>query len=70
MISAVPGYEKLADLLLGDVLIVNDQNSAEKLIELGQGEFRVVTLDGHYYPARQIHTGGGDKQVPLAGPRK
>jgi len=67
VISAVPGYEKLADLLLGDVLIVNEQNSAEKLIELGQGDFRVVTLDGHYYPARQIHTGGGDKQVPLLG---
>ena len=41
--------------------------SAEKLIGLGQGEFRVVTLDGHYYPARQIHTGGGDKQMPLLG---
>lgn len=67
VISAVSGYEKLADLLLGDVLIVNDQHSAEKLIELGQGEFRVVTLDGHYYPARQIHTGGGDKQMPLMG---
>ncbi len=67
VISAVPGYEKLADLLLGDVLIVNDQDSAEKLIELGQGDFRVVTLDGHYYPTRQLHTGGGEKQVPLLG---
>ncbi len=67
VITATPGYEKLADLLLGDVVIVNDQYSAEKLIGLGQGEFRVVTLDGHYYPARQIHTGGGDKQMPLLG---
>ncbi|MGB5106245.1 MAG: chromosome segregation protein SMC, partial [Candidatus Zixiibacteriota bacterium] len=67
VITATPGYEKLADLLLGDVVIVNDQTSAEKLIGLGQGEFRVVTLDGHYYPARQIHTGGGDKQMPLLG---
>ncbi len=67
VISATPGYEKLADLLLGDVLIVTDQVSAERLIELGQGDFRVVTLDGHYYPTRQVHTGGGDKQMPLLG---
>ena len=67
VISATPGYEKLVDLLLGDLLIVNDQYSAEKLIELGQGEFRVVTLDGHYYPARQLHTGGGEKPMPLLG---
>lgn len=62
-----PENVKLVELLLGDVLIVADQSSAERLLDLGQGEFRVVTLDGHYYQSRAVHQGGGAKAVSLLG---
>ncbi len=67
VVNVRSGYEKLADLLLGDVWIVPDRESAEKLIELGQGDFRVVTQDGELYRARPLHEGGGDKPLPLLG---
>lgn len=67
VIRVRPGYEKLADLLLGDVWIVQDREAAEKLIELAQGDLRVVTLDGEFYRARPLHEGGGTAQLPLLG---
>ncbi len=67
VIRVRPGFEKLADLLLGDVWIVQDRDAAEKLIELAQGDLRVVTLDGEFYRARPLHEGGGSAQLPLLG---
>ena len=46
VVTATPEYHKLAELLLGDALIVADQLAAERLLDFGQGEFRVVTQDG------------------------
>jgi chromosome segregation ATPase len=53
--------------LLGDALIVADRVAAERLLDLGQGEFRVVTQDGHYYQSKVLHQGGSARPVALLG---
>jgi chromosome segregation protein len=67
VVSATPEYHKLAELLLGDALIVADRVAAERLLDLGQGEFRVVTQDGHYYQSKVLHQGGSARPVALLG---
>ncbi len=67
VVTAREEYHKLVELLLGDVLVVTDKAAAEKLLDWSQGEFRVVTIDGHYYPSKVLHQGGADKPVALLG---
>jgi chromosome segregation protein len=67
VVSATPEYQRLAELLLGDALIVADREAAERLLDLGQGEFRVVTQDGHYYQSKVLHQGGSARPVALLG---
>ncbi len=67
VVSGSSEYNKLAELLLGDALIVADRTAAERLLDFGQGEFRVVTQDGHYYESKVLHQGGSARPVALLG---
>ncbi len=62
-----PQYRPIVELLLGDLLIAEDVDTARRLLSTETDTCHIVTLDGYYFPSPALRQGGSEEDATLLG---